>query len=304
MQMNDDPRESQPTSRPRAGGASAATWVLVAGLAAGAAGVGYGVNSHSEAARLTETQQANVQTVAEMQKEMQTLTSRLTAQEARERELTTALATAQQAAAERQAQAQTSVVRNSAGPARTAARRAARPVDDPRFKQMEQRFADQDEKLAGTQRMVESTRSDLESRISSTSDELNGSIARTSEEVAALRRRGERDYFEFDIPKSKQLQRVGPVSVALRKADTKRKRYNLDMMVDDNKLEKKNVNLYEPVYVNTPELAQPLELVVNKVDKDRVKGYISVPKYKRSELASTGADRTRLATPANPLPEE
>ncbi len=101
-----------------------------------------------------------------------------------------------------------------------------------------------------------------------------------------LRRRGERDYFEFDILKSKTFQRVGPLNVALRKADVKRKRFNLEMIVDDNKLEKKNVNLYEPIYITSPEWAQPLELVVNRVSKDRVSGYVSAPKYKKSELAS------------------
>ena len=85
------------------------------------------------------------------------------------------------------------------------------------------------------------------------------------------------------------------MSVALRKADVKKKRYNLDLLVDDNKLEKKSVNLLEPVYIASPEWPQPLELVVNQVTKNRVAGYISVPKYKRSELAQSGTERNRLA---------
>ena len=38
--------------------------------------------------------------------------------------------------------------------------------------------------------------------------------------------------------------------MALRKADLKHKSFNVAMMVDDNQLQKKNVNLYEPVWVN------------------------------------------------------
>ena len=49
---------------------------------------------------------------------------------------------------------------------------------------------------------------------------------------------------EFDLTKSKELQRVGPVGLALRKSDTKHKSYNMDMLVEDNRLEKKNVNIY------------------------------------------------------------
>lgn len=310
MQPNEHNTDTRDTRSTRPAN-PAAPWMLIAGVLVGLAGVGYGVNSSTQASRVAESQQANATAVADMQKQVQTLQDRLAAQENRERELTAALASAEQAAAERHAAATAAAPATSASspaPARRAAapRAARRPVEDPRIKQFEKRFSEQDEKLASTQRMVENTRSELESRINSTSDELSGSIARTSEEVAALRRRGERDYFEFDIPKSKQLQRVGPVGVALRKSDTKHKRYNLDMMVDDNKLEKKNVNLFEPVYITSPEWHQPLELVVNRVDKNRVTGYISVPKHKRSELASSSAETTRnkLAPPSSPTPNE
>ena len=268
----------------------AAAWIMIGGVLIGLAGVGYGVHSHGEAARIAESQQVSFRTTtSEMQRQMQALQDRLTSQERMEHERASAPVAAKQSAA-------------AAGSShkRAVDQRSPHPVDDPRIKQLEQKFSDQNEKIASTQRMVESTRSDLKNQIDSASQELNGSIARTSEQVAALRRRGERDYFEFDIPKSKALQRVGPVSVTLRKADVKHKRYNLDMMVDDNKLEKKNVNLFEPVYITSPEWAQPLELVVNRVDKDRVKGYISTPKFKRSELASSAPARGILAT--NPSP--
>ncbi len=269
----------------------AAPWILIGGVLIGLAGVGYGVHSHGEAARIAESQQASFRTtMSEMQRQMQALQDRITEQERKERERAAAPAAAQQPAAAA-----------ASSRKRAVAQRAPRPVSDPRIKQLEQKFSDQNEKLASTQRMVESTRSDLENRINSASQELNGSIARTSEEVAALRRRGERDYFEFDIVKSKALKRVGPVSVALRKADVKHKRYNFDLMVDDNKLEKKNVNLFEPVYITSPEWPQPVELVVNRVDKDRVKGYISTPKYKRSELASSATPRSKLATKPSPM---
>ena len=82
--------------------------------------------------------------------------------------------------------------------------------------------------------------------------------------------------------------------IALRKADVKRKRYNLDLLVDDNKLEKKNVNLFEPVYVMSPEWRQPVEVLVNKVTKDRVAGYISVPKHKKAEVSLSTSNPLRL----------
>lgn len=283
-------------------------WAATVPLALGLLGVGYGFYSHREMSQAVETRGSGQEQVAQMQDQIQTLRNQLTAQQERERDLVKTMAEEKERTAAAEVKAATPQVKPSPFVA-TAKRQAAvsrpqvkkqvaeetpRPVDDPRWGQMEKKLSEQDEKLASTQRQMEQARTDLEGRIDSTSRDLNSSIARTSDEVAQLRKRGERDYFEFDIAKSKQVQRVGPVSVALRKADTKRKRYNLDMLVEDNKLEKKNVNLYEPVYVSSPDWPQPLELVVNRVTKDRVAGYISVPKHKRSELAQASGESTAM----------
>jgi hypothetical protein len=169
---------------------------------------------------------------------------------------------------------------------------AQKPVDDPRWGQIQSKLDEQEkqiagtrEQIAGTREQVEKTREEMDSKLGSTRDELNGSIAKTHEEVVALQKRGQRNYYEFQLDKSKQFQRVGPVSLSLRKADLKHKRYDLMMMVDDQQLEKKSVNLYEPLRVNPAERGQPIELVVIGIHKDQVKGYISEPKYKLSELA-------------------
>ena len=84
--------------------------------------------------------------------------------------------------------------------------------------------------------------------MNSTRDDLNGSIARTHEELVELRKRGERNYYEFDLAKGKQFQRVGSISLSLRKADTKHQRFDVVALVDDIELSKKQVNLYEPVF--------------------------------------------------------
>jgi len=81
----------------------------------------------------------------------------------------------------------------------------------------------------------------------------------------------------------------------LRKVNLKHKSYNLAMMVDDAQLEKKNVNLYEPIWITFADRPQPLELVVNRVQKDLVVGYLSEPKYKKSELSATSAARCASA---------
>jgi len=111
----------------------------------------------------------------------------------------------------------------------------------------------------------------------------------------ALQRRGERNYYEFQLTKSKAFERVGPLRLSLRKADTKHKRFDMNMMVDDNQLEKKSVNLYETVWLNLADRPQPLELVVNSISKDHISGYLSEPKYKRSELQTAASVDARPA---------
>lgn len=163
---------------------------------------------------------------------------------------------------------------------------ARRATEDPRWKQMQTQIADEQKELAATREEVAKARNDLQGNLNSTRDELNGSIARTHEELVALEKRGERNYIEFQLDKSKEFQRVGPISLSLRKVDFKKKHYDLAMMVDDFQLQKKNVNLFEPVWITLSDRPQPVELVVNEIHKDLIKGYISEPKYKKSELAA------------------
>ena len=167
---------------------------------------------------------------------------------------------------------------------------AHRPVEDPRWNQVRSQLSEHEKQLASTREEVEKTRTDLQGKLSSTRDELNGSIARTHGELVMLQKRGERNYYEFHLDKTKGFQRVGPVSVSLRKVNFKRKSYNLAMIVDDAELNKKSVNLYEPVWITLSDRPQPLELVVNRINKNQVDGYVSEPKYRKSELtASTAA---------------
>jgi hypothetical protein len=186
--------------------------------------------------------------------------------------------------------------RVSPGPA--TALPTARPnlSEDPRWRRVESQLAAHQSELAEQRKRISETQDDvrrssdqLDGKINSTRDELNQSIATTHEEVLALQKRGERNIYEFDLVKSKQFQRVGPVSLALRKADVKHGSYKLGLIVDDKTLEKEHVNLFEPVWITISGLPQPVQLVVNRIDKDHVGGYISEPRYKLAELGDARA---------------
>ena len=172
------------------------------------------------------------------------------------------------------------------------------PRDDPRFRQLQDRISGQDQQIASTRAEVAQTRQDLTDQLHSTHDELNGSIAKNHDELVVLQKRGERNYYEFNLDKSKQFQHIGPIGVSLRKANTKHLFCDLALMVDDQQLEKKHVDLYEPLMFRLSDRPEPVEVVVNQISKNEIKGYISEPKYKRSELAA--ATPTPAATAGVP----
>jgi hypothetical protein len=187
-----------------------------------------------------------------------------------------------------------------AGAAKPAAKQTASATsDDRRIRQMQAQLADDRKKLQQTQDEISGTRSDLEGKIGSTRDELNGSIARTHDELVALEKKGERNYYEFDLARTKVFRREGPIELSLRKADSKHQNYDLMMLVDDHQLSKKKVDLYEPIWLHQADPTQPVQIVVNQIDKNHVHGYISAPKYRESALASNA---TQPSTEMNATP--
>lgn len=128
---------------------------------------------------------------------------------------------------------------------------------------------------------LDATKNDLAAskrEIGDVRDSLGRQIARNADELSVLKRRGERDYYEFDLPKSKEMARVAGIRLQLNKADVKAKRYDVTLQVDDSKLQKKGQLLNEPIQLNVGKDRVRYELVVNSIDKDRIKGYISTPK--------------------------
>lgn len=165
-----------------------------------------------------------------------------------------------------------------------------------RWKQMQSRIDQQQKQLNETKASLAQTRLDFEKNLNSTHKELDGRVAKTHEELIALKKRGERNYFEFDLSKAKQFQRFGPLMLSLRNADQKRQNLDLAIVVNDNELTKKKINLYEPIWIYENSDQQPLQVVVNKVSKDRVHGYVSAPKYNQEELASNVAPPSALSS--------
>lgn len=132
-------------------------------------------------------------------------------------------------------------------------------------------------KLSQTDADLQKTKADLKSTIGDLGVQ-SGLIATNASELAALKRLGERNYFEFKLGKTKDRQRVGDITLLLKKTDPKKNKYTVEVMADDKLTEKKDKNINEPVQFYTSKAKQPYELVVNSVAKDQIVGYLAAPK--------------------------
>ncbi len=131
--------------------------------------------------------------------------------------------------------------------------------------------------VASTKSELDKTIADLK-RVTGDLGVTSGLVATNSRELSALKRLGERNYFEFNLGKTKQPQKVGDVAILLKKADAKRNRYTLEVLADDKTTEKKDKTINEPVQFYTAKARQPYEIVVNQVKKDQIVGYLATPK--------------------------
>jgi hypothetical protein len=140
--------------------------------------------------------------------------------------------------------------------------------------------------VSGAKKDIESTRTDLEAtkskldRATGDMGVMSGLIARNHDDLEELRRKGDRNYYEFTVQKAKHPQRVGPVQIALNKTDQKKSRYTMTVLADDKSIEKKDKTSGEPVqfYVKGSARQTPYEIVVFDVGKNQITGYLATPK--------------------------
>jgi hypothetical protein len=154
--------------------------------------------------------------------------------------------------------------------------------------------------VGGAKKDIEATKNDLEAtkgvlqRAQGDMGVMSGLIARNHDDLEELKRRGDRNYYEFTLTKSKNAQKVGPTQLTLNKTDPKKSKYTLTVLVDDRTIEKKDKTAGEPVqfYVKGASRMAPYELVVFDVGKNQATGYLATPKE------GGGGGAAPAATPA------
>src|SRR5467141_376269 len=155
---------------------------------------------------------------------------------------------------------------------------------------------------------IEATKGDLEAtkgkleRSLGDMNVMSGLIARNHDDLDDLRRRGDRNYYEFTLQKSKNAQRVGPVQMSLNKTDPKKAKYTVTVIADDKTIEKRDKTSGEPVqfYVKGSSRMAPYEIVVFDVGKNQITGYLATPKEGGAAAPPAAAAPVASAPPSKP----
>jgi hypothetical protein len=119
--------------------------------------------------------------------------------------------------------------------------------------------------------------------------ELGTLIARNHDEIDVLRRQGERDYIEFSIAGKNKSQKVGNISVELKGTNEKKNRASLVLTVEDKTTEDKNRAVNQPLFFYLNGTHQPEEVVINKIGKNQISGYLSIPKASAQPATSAAS---------------
>ena len=138
--------------------------------------------------------------------------------------------------------------------------------------------------VGGVKTDVANTRSELEAAkaqmqtMMGDEGKMGGLIATNHDQLEVLKHKGDRNYVEFTLQKGAQPTPLFPVKLQLKKLDNKHSRFTIVVSADDRNIEKKDKTVDEPVQFYCGKQPQLFELVVNSIEKNKVSGYLSMPK--------------------------
>jgi hypothetical protein len=109
-------------------------------------------------------------------------------------------------------------------------------------------------------------------------------IATTHKELDLLKHRGDRDYYEFTLTKGKEPAHMGAVGLQLKSVDAKRNRFTFYVLADDDKIEKRDKTVNEPLQFYAGRDQNLFEVVVYTMDDKSITGYLAAPKGLKTGL--------------------
>ena len=139
------------------------------------------------------------------------------------------------------------------------------------------RLDETDTNLSGLATAAEADRAGIANNSDSLGS-LTTKVDANAEEIGGVKRSLDRDYYNFELQRSGGVMKVFNVSMQLKNTDFKNQRYHVEIVANGRRLNKKRVNINEPIFFYVEGQKKPYEVLVNRVDKQFVVGYLSVPK--------------------------
>jgi hypothetical protein len=84
-------------------------------------------------------------------------------------------------------------------------------------------------------------------------------------------------------------EKIGNVTVEIRGINEKRHQFSIALTVEDKRYEKKNRAANEPIFFYIQGTRLPEELVINSVGKNKITGYLSIPKANQQQANGAGS---------------
>ena len=89
------------------------------------------------------------------------------------------------------------------------------------------------------------------------------------------------EYIPFVIPRSKHFQRLGPISIGVWRTDPRHGTYDAALLISGHRFDKKRIHMDEALAISIGD-APPMELLVNRVGRNEIAGYLSKPNHAES----------------------
>ena len=160
-------------------------------------------------------------------------------------------------------------------------------VKAPRVRQLRPMPFDGRQNRKSPPRAADRLRTDQQSWLHSIGKDQGERAAENREALARIQALGKPFNYYFTLTKSQQFTRVGPLQMSLLVVNAARKDFDLCFVTDDFKFYKKHGSLDEPLRVSLSSPRRSLELVVQRIDNNRVQGYLSVLKSRKPALATS-----------------
>ena len=143
-----------------------------------------------------------------------------------------------------------------------------------KFEEIDGQLSDVSQELEANRQELERTWSELE-KLGLRLTGQGRLIATNSDGLGELRKRGDRDYREFEARKKARI-RIGNIGLELQKTNRDKHYANIRLFIDDKQIDRNKIYANSPVIFFVGADRVEYELVVNEVQRNRILGYVSI----------------------------